>query len=220
MNNEKVEREYENPVPTPAGSRTRPRKACRFCIEGVGSIDPKDIKTLQMYVPERGKLLPRRISGVCSKHQRMLAEGIKRSGQVWRGELQSIILPKYLTVAEFAHALGIDPKRVVALLLQRETFPSASQLLENHVAVELGRGLGYKVEFVSEEIGEESQPIVMSPQTVEETEEDKSQSLLSRKMQEVLKDIASAIIRMDNGQQEIEQLRTETRAMLTRLLAA
>ncbi len=45
-------------------------------------IDFKDVKLLQSYIPERGKILPRRISGVCAAHQRMLAEAIKRARNI------------------------------------------------------------------------------------------------------------------------------------------
>jgi small subunit ribosomal protein S18 len=57
----------------------RVRKSCKFCSDKVDYIDYKDYKTLGTYVPERGKILPRRISGTCSPHQRMLAEAIKRA---------------------------------------------------------------------------------------------------------------------------------------------
>ena len=57
----------------------RARKSCRFCADRVDYIDYKDTKTLGSYVPERGKILPRRISGTCAPHQRMLAEAIKRA---------------------------------------------------------------------------------------------------------------------------------------------
>ncbi|MFL6277458.1 MAG: 30S ribosomal protein S18 [Blastocatellia bacterium] len=57
----------------------RARKSCRFCADRVDYIDYKDSKTLGSYVPERGKILPRRISGTCAPHQRMLAEAIKRA---------------------------------------------------------------------------------------------------------------------------------------------
>jgi small subunit ribosomal protein S18 len=45
-------------------------------------IDFKDVKLLQNYLPERGKILPRRISGTCATHQRMLAEAIKRARNI------------------------------------------------------------------------------------------------------------------------------------------
>ena len=64
------------------GRRMHRRKICRFCIEKVDLIDFKDVKLLQNYIPERGKILPRRISGSCATHQRMLAEAIKRARNI------------------------------------------------------------------------------------------------------------------------------------------
>jgi len=57
----------------------RARKSCRFCGDKVDYIDYKDSRLLSSYVPERGKILPRRISGTCAPHQRMLATAIKRA---------------------------------------------------------------------------------------------------------------------------------------------
>ena len=57
----------------------RARKSCRFCADKVDYIDYKDVRTLSSYIPERGKILPRRISGTCAPHQRMLASAIKRA---------------------------------------------------------------------------------------------------------------------------------------------
>ena len=62
--------------------RFRRRKICRFCIDKVDLIDFKDVKLLQSYVPERSKIMPRRISGACAPHQRMLAEAIKRARNI------------------------------------------------------------------------------------------------------------------------------------------
>lgn len=58
----------------------RPRKrVCSYCIDKVESIDYKEGGKLRKYVTERGKILPRRISGNCAKHQRQLTIAIKRS---------------------------------------------------------------------------------------------------------------------------------------------
>jgi small subunit ribosomal protein S18 len=65
-----------------AGRRMHRRRICRFCIEKVDIIDFKDLRLLQNYIPERGKILPRRISGNCATHQRMLAEAIKRARNI------------------------------------------------------------------------------------------------------------------------------------------
>ena len=62
--------------------RMRRRKICRFCVDKVDIIDFKDVKLLQGFIPERGKILPRRISGNCATHQRMLAEAIKRARNI------------------------------------------------------------------------------------------------------------------------------------------
>lgn len=60
----------------------RKRKVCHFCAERVDYIDYKDEKLLRSYTPERGKILPRRISGVCAVHQRKLMEAIKRARNI------------------------------------------------------------------------------------------------------------------------------------------
>ncbi len=55
------------------------RKVCAFCQNKVDAIDYKDVNTLKKYVTEGGKILPRRMTGVCAKHQRVLAVAIKRA---------------------------------------------------------------------------------------------------------------------------------------------
>ena len=55
------------------------KKVCAFCQNKVDAIDYKDINTLKKYVTEGGKILPRRMTGVCAKHQRVLATAIKRA---------------------------------------------------------------------------------------------------------------------------------------------
>jgi small subunit ribosomal protein S18 len=57
----------------------RRRKFCKFCEGKVDVIDYKDLRTLQNYIPERAKILPRRVSGTCAKHQRLLGQAIKRA---------------------------------------------------------------------------------------------------------------------------------------------
>ena len=65
----------------PRGKRTfyRRRKFCKFTSEGIEYIDYKDVNLLKQYTPEAGKILPRRISGTSSRHQRMLARAIRRA---------------------------------------------------------------------------------------------------------------------------------------------
>ncbi len=55
------------------------KKVCEFCQKKVDEIDYKDIATLKHYVTEKGKILPRRMTGVCAKHQRVLATAVKRA---------------------------------------------------------------------------------------------------------------------------------------------
>ena len=55
------------------------KKVCAFCQSKAADIDYKDVNTLKKYVTEGGKILPRRMTGVCAAHQRMLAKAIKRA---------------------------------------------------------------------------------------------------------------------------------------------
>ena len=57
------------------------RKGCRFCIDKT-KIDYKDTKSLRYFVSERGKIVPRRISGNCAEHQRKVTEAIKRARNI------------------------------------------------------------------------------------------------------------------------------------------
>nr|WP_201764464.1 30S ribosomal protein S18 [Thermacetogenium phaeum] len=58
------------------------KKVCSFCVERVDTIDYKDVYRLRKYITERGKILPRRISGNCAYHQRRLTTAIKRARNV------------------------------------------------------------------------------------------------------------------------------------------
>lgn len=69
------------------------RKVCRFCADSSLAIDYKDSKTLQYFTTERGKIIPRRISGACAKHQRQLTTAIKQA--------RTIALLPYVGSAEF-----------------------------------------------------------------------------------------------------------------------
>ena len=61
----------------------RPRKkVCSFCVDKVETIDYKDVAKLRRFVTERGKILPRRISGNCAKHQRQVTVAIKRARNI------------------------------------------------------------------------------------------------------------------------------------------
>src|SRR5947209_19312721 len=60
----------------------RRKKVCRFCVEKIDDINYKDVRMLSSFVSERGKITPRRISGVCAPHQRRLAESIKQARNI------------------------------------------------------------------------------------------------------------------------------------------
>jgi len=60
----------------------RRKKVCKFCVEKMDHIDYKDVKLLSQFVPERGKILPLRISGVCAPHQKRLMRAIKRARNI------------------------------------------------------------------------------------------------------------------------------------------
>ncbi len=72
----------ENTVRAPRPVMRRRKKICIFCADKVDFIDYKDAAKLRKFISERGKILPRRISGTCSKHQRELNTAIKRARQV------------------------------------------------------------------------------------------------------------------------------------------
>ena len=58
------------------------RKACAFCVDKIEHIDYKDVAKLRRFVSERAKILPRRITGTCAKHQRELTVAIKRARHI------------------------------------------------------------------------------------------------------------------------------------------
>jgi len=63
----------------PSADRKPKRKVCSFCVDKVSHIDYKDTGRLRKFVSERGKIVPRRISGTCAKHQRAVSSAIKRA---------------------------------------------------------------------------------------------------------------------------------------------
>lgn len=58
------------------------RKVCQFCVEKVDYIDYKEVGRLRRFVSERGKILPRRLTGTCAKHQRALTDALERARQI------------------------------------------------------------------------------------------------------------------------------------------
>jgi small subunit ribosomal protein S18 len=65
-----------------SGGFFRRRKVCKFCADKIDDINYKDVKLLASFVPERGKIVPRRISGTCAKHQRALRLAVFRARQI------------------------------------------------------------------------------------------------------------------------------------------
>ncbi|MDI6604816.1 MAG: 30S ribosomal protein S18 [Thermoanaerobacteraceae bacterium] len=63
-------------------NRKAKKRVCSFCVDKVKHIDYKDIGKLRKYITERGKILPRRITGNCAVHQRQLTIAIKRARQI------------------------------------------------------------------------------------------------------------------------------------------
>jgi small subunit ribosomal protein S18 len=60
----------------------RRKKVCRFCVEKIDSINYKDVRLLSQFVAESGKIVPRRLTGVCTPHQRRLSRAIKQARNI------------------------------------------------------------------------------------------------------------------------------------------
>lgn len=58
------------------------RKVCQFCVEKIDYIDYKEVSRLRRFISERGKILPRRLTGTCARHQRPLTDALKRARQI------------------------------------------------------------------------------------------------------------------------------------------
>ena len=74
--------------PRPGGGREggrkyfRRKKVCKFCVEKIEAINYKDVRLLAQFVAESGKIVPRRLSGVCTPHQRRLSTAIKQARNI------------------------------------------------------------------------------------------------------------------------------------------
>jgi small subunit ribosomal protein S18 len=64
------------------GKFFRRKKVCKFCTEKIDAIPYRDVRLLQGFVAERGKIVPRRLTGVCTKHQRRLTRAIKQARNI------------------------------------------------------------------------------------------------------------------------------------------
>jgi small subunit ribosomal protein S18 len=100
---DEVNQEVSTPAPRPQGGRPdgprpdrgpggggrdggrkffRRKKVCKFCVEKIDDINYKDVRLLGQFVAERGKIVPRRLTGVCTPHQRRLTAAIKRARNI------------------------------------------------------------------------------------------------------------------------------------------
>lgn len=75
-------REDKGDAPRRRPNIRRRKKVCIFCGEKAQKIDYKDVSTLKKFISERGKILPRRITGTCAKHQRAITTAIKRARHI------------------------------------------------------------------------------------------------------------------------------------------
>jgi len=72
----------KNERPSRGNNGKKKRKVCNFCVDRIEFIDYKDAPRLRKFISERAKILPRRITGTCTRHQRELTVAIKRSRQI------------------------------------------------------------------------------------------------------------------------------------------
>ena len=109
----------EERVRRPRGRKPR-RKVCQFCVDKVEHIDYKDLARLRRFVTERGKILPRRMSGNCAKHQRQLSIAIKRARHV-------ALLPYSADYAK--QTQGTSDQLLASLFLRCRALPDGSAVL-------------------------------------------------------------------------------------------
>lgn len=76
---ENTEKKAERPVRARRKPMHRRKKVCRFCAKNAAPLDYKDVDTLRQFISERGKILPRRVTGCCAKHQRAVTTAVKRA---------------------------------------------------------------------------------------------------------------------------------------------
>ncbi|MCQ5129099.1 30S ribosomal protein S18 [Butyricicoccus faecihominis] len=79
---EENKREYTPRSDRPQRGGRRRRKVCNFCVDKIDCVDYKDVAKLRKYMSERGKILPRRMTGACARHQRQLTDAIKRARHI------------------------------------------------------------------------------------------------------------------------------------------
>ena len=72
----------EKVVKRPAKKQMSRKKVCIFCADGVDEVDYKDVAKLRKFITEKGTIVPRRMSGTCAKHQRIVTEAVKRAREM------------------------------------------------------------------------------------------------------------------------------------------
>ena len=72
----------EKVVKRPAQKQMSRKKVCIFCTDKVDEVDYKDVAKLRKFITEKGKIVPRRMSGTCAKHQRIVTEAVKRAREM------------------------------------------------------------------------------------------------------------------------------------------
>jgi len=103
----------------PRGKRQyfRKKKVCKFCVEKMDFIDYKRADILSQFVQERGKILPRRMTGVCARHQRWLGVAIKRARNIalmpFAGSAAGTQAPRVMVPGAAGHAAPVTPAAVV-----------------------------------------------------------------------------------------------------------
>jgi len=79
MENKKPNKSFEGDDKIKKHRKAPKKKVCQFCVDKVKDIDYKEIQKLKRFITEKGKMLPRRTSGVCAPHQRVLNIAIKKA---------------------------------------------------------------------------------------------------------------------------------------------
>ena len=77
-----AEKKTERAARTRRKPMHRRKKVCRFCAKNAAPLDYKDTETLRQFISERGKILPRRVTGCCAKHQRAVTTAVKRARHI------------------------------------------------------------------------------------------------------------------------------------------
>src|ERR1700734_1396160 len=107
----------------------RKKKVCKFCVEKMDFVDYKRADILSQFVQERGKILPRRMTGVCSRHQRWLGVAIKRARNIallpFAGSAAGTQAPRQV-VPQAAHAAPAAPPATPAAASSPAAAPAAS----------------------------------------------------------------------------------------------